>query len=655
MVAGAAYVASIAWGFAYGYAPGPNTLLWIFLVAPLTAVCGAYLMWRRPVHPMGELLMLIGVTGFLLGTIAEIPTLATFEKSGPQEWMWVPIWLAKTSTAVSVILASALVVLLPDGRIRYERERRFLRWSPVVAGLPTVALFSNEFVGAQEFSFPGVDEIRSPAVIAALVPFGPALEALASVAYLILLVAVALQVKRYRQAPIRERKQVRWVLFGGALAGLIALVPFLLAEVNIIPPLDHGSPLLGAFSSLAVVLFPASVVVAVMEPPWVDVDIVIRRSFVYGVLSFVILLFYVGIAATLGMAAGSRLSIELAVVLTVVVAVLFQPARQRLQVVADRWVFGVRPSRFEAVTELGESIDRATDPTQLLPQLVETVHRALRVKWVTSELDDGCRAETGPVAKPPVLTVPIEARDEEIGRIDCGPAIEGGLGDDETQLLPTLARQVGMAVTNARLAGRIVTAAEAERRRIERNIHDGAQQELVALVARLGMARASAAEGHLSPAELDKLQYEARRILTDLRELAQGIHPSVLTDGGLLEAVVERCSRLPLEISVETSPGLREERYGDDIEGAAYFFVTEALTNVLKHAGAASARVSLHRQGDRLRVEVTDDGRGFDSDSVPRQGLDGLRDRILALGGTMTVRSSPTRGTTIAAVLPVTS
>jgi signal transduction histidine kinase len=252
-----------------------------------------------------------------------------------------------------------------------------------------------------------------------------------------------------------------------------------------------------------------------------------------------------------------------------------------------------------------------------------------------------------------VLTVPIDGGDEEIGRIKCGPKIEGSLDDDEVELVHTLARQVGLAVMNARLAGRIVTAAEAERRRIERNIHDGTQQELVALVARLGMARAAAAEGHLSPGELDELQHEARRILTDLRELAQGIHPSVLSDGGLLEAVEERCTRLPLDVTLEASPGLRSERFPDDIEGAAYFFVTEALTNVLKHADATSASVSIQRRGDRLLVEVSDNGRGFDPGSARRNGLAGLRDRIRALGGTMSITSRPGQGATVAASLPV--
>jgi signal transduction histidine kinase len=206
---------------------------------------------------------------------------------------------------------------------------------------------------------------------------------------------------------------------------------------------------------------------------------------------------------------------------------------------------------------------------------------------------------------------------------------------------------------NARLAGRIVNAAEAERRRIERNIHDGAQQELVALVARLGMARSAAAEGGLRADEVNDLRLEAQQILSDLRELAQGIHPSVLSDGGLLEAVEDRCARIPLDVSVECPTGLRVQRFHDEIEGAAYFFVTEALTNVLKHADATRAAVSLTQDQGRLLLRVTDDGRGFNPDTASQNGLAGLRDRIRALGGTVTIASRPGEGSRISASLPV--
>jgi len=316
-------------------------------------------------------------------------------------------------------------------------------------------------------------------------------------------------------------------------------------------------------------------------------------------------------------------------------------------------VFGARPTKYEAVTDFGATIEQATEPAELLPRLVETIKRAIRLTWVTASLDDGTRAESGAIAGEPILRVPLGAGGERVGEIVCGPKTEGRLGDEEIQLVRTLAGQLALAVRNARLAGRIVNAAESERRRIERNIHDGAQQELVALVAKLGMARSAAAQGGVSPDLIDDMRLEAQRILSELRELAQGIHPSVLTDGGILEAVEDRCARLPLEVTLETSEGLRARRFGDNIEGAAYFFVTESLANVLKHADATRTTISLTFDDGRLQLGVADDGRGFDPDAATSGALAGLRDRIRALGGTVTVASAPGSGTRITASLPV--
>ena len=210
-----------------------------------------------------------------------------------------------------------------------------------------------------------------------------------------------------------------------------------------------------------------------------------------------------------------------------------------------------------------------------------------------------------------------------------------------------------LLIVNMRLAGRIVGAQEAERRRLERNIHDGAQQELVALVAKLGLARARARSGGIDEETLLELQGDAQAILRDLRELAQGIHPSVLTDGGLVEAVEDRCSRLPIEVAVEASPDLRHQRFGDDVEGAAYFFVTEGLANILKHASASQAQVVIRRSNGELELAVGDNGVGFDPETIRQNGLAGLSDRFTALAGTVGIDARPGDGTVLTARLPV--
>jgi signal transduction histidine kinase len=627
--------------------------VYAILFVPAMVIGGAVLAWRRPESRAGELLLWATITMFLIPTSVEVPTVVEFQRVGPQDWMWAPMWLNMTLSQVGFVLLMTLLVLLPDGRFRYPRERRFLMPSWFVVVLPTLSVISNEYVITHSQAFPGVENVPSPVVIDALAPYGEAFTSLVSLSYALFLGAIALLIMRYREAPSRERKQVRWVLYGGTTAIVLGVVPYVLAEMGVIAPITHGA-LASMVSLVPMLLFPASIIVAVFEPPWVDVDIVIRKSFVYGALSFLILLVYIGVAAAFGVAAGARLDIKVAVILTVVVAVLFQPARRRLQVVADRWVFGARPTKYEAVKEFGETIEQASDPTELLPRLVKTIQKAIRVQWVSATLDDGTQAESGKVPGQPALNVPIGVGTEEIGVIRCGPKMSGSIDDDERHLVQTLAAQVGLAVMNARLAGRIVNAAEAERRRIERNIHDGAQQELVALVARLGMAKSNAAKGALTPEALDELQSEARHILSDLRDLAQGIHPSVLSDGGILEAVEERCAHLPIEVSLRAPESLRPQRFDDDIEGAAYFFVTEALANTLKHADASRVEVTLAREGDVIQLGVTDDGCGFDPATALHNGLAGLSDRIRALGGTLTISSRANAGTSVQAVLPTT-
>ncbi len=649
-----AYVVMVVWWLiTVPSAPDLNELLWTLLIVPLPVLAGVYLMWKRPENQVGELLTASSICSYMILTLFEIPTLASLEASGAQSWMWLPMWLSQIFISLGLVLTIAMVVVLPDGHFRHKRERRLVAVSWVTLVFPVLSLVSNETVLTDDMSFPGAVDVPSPLVIDSLVPYGSFFAALVPVGYLIVVGALVMLFLRYRDGSDHERKQIRWVVYGGAMAILIPLATFVLSEIGIIPPREHT--IAGLLYALPIVGFPVSIVVAVIEPPWVDVDIVIRRSFVYGALSFLILVLYIAAAASFGVvAAGARLDIEIAVILTVIVALLFQPARRRLQMVADRWVFGERPTKYEAVAEFGETLDQLARPEELLPRLVETIRKAIRLTWVTASLDDGTHAESGAVPGKPALTVPIGVGADEVGTIRCGPKVNGSYDDDERQLVQTLAAQMGLAVMNARLAGRIVNAAESERRRIERNIHDGAQQELVALVARLGMARAKAARGALTPESIDELHEEAKTILAELRELAQGIHPSVLSDGGILEAVEDRCARLPIEVSLRAPESLRATRFHDDVEGAAYFFVSESLANVLKHSGATKVDVTLERGAESIELAVTDNGCGFDPETELRNGLVGLSDRMRALGGDLTVSSRADSGTTVHASLPVT-
>ncbi len=203
---------------------------------------------------------------------------------------------------------------------------------------------------------------------------------------------------------------------------------------------------------------------------------------------------------------------------------------------------------------------------------------------------------------------------------------------------------------------RLAAVADAERRRIERDLHDGAQQQLIALLARVELARSQLGEADGEVArELGEIGSDIRDVHHDLRELARGIHPAILTDRGLAEAVRSAASRLPLKAALEVAPDVDSARYRHAIEGAAYMFALEGMTNAMKHAGTRRVRISLSVRDDVLQVVVTDDGRGFDVPSTGElgSGLTGLRDRLAAVGATLEIDSRPGAGTSLRGAFPV--
>jgi len=234
---------------------------------------------------------------------------------------------------------------------------------------------------------------------------------------------------------------------------------------------------------------------------------------------------------------------------------------------------------------------------------------------------------------------------------------------DDPELVEAVVSAARLAVANERLQAqvrtqlelvrasrdRVVEVADDERRRLERDLHDGAQQRLVWLALLLGMAEeeVGAGDGAATRALLQEAKLEAEGALIELRELARGIHPAILTNAGLGPAIRSLANRSEVPVHIGE---LTDRRLSPAVEAAAYFAVSEALTNVAKHARASSATVSLLSNEDRLRVDVTDDGVGGADPSG--SGLQGIADRVGAVGGTITVRSPREGGTHVRLELP---
>jgi signal transduction histidine kinase len=265
---------------------------------------------------------------------------------------------------------------------------------------------------------------------------------------------------------------------------------------------------------------------------------------------------------------------------------------------------------------------------------------------------------------PGTRVVPVRHGDELLGAISLTKPREEALTSTENSLLQHLASQASLVMRNAQLTAelratidelrasrrRLVEAQDAERRKIERNLHDGAQQQLIALSIQLTLLAESADDPDLIRQVIPDLKAQLSAALDDLRALARGIYPPLLADQGLVVALRAQSARSPVPVLLEAG---QVGRYPQDTESAVYFCALEALQNVAKHARASRVTVRLAGSGDTLEFSVSDDGAGFPAAGTSRgSGLQGMSDRLAAHGGTLTVRSRPGQGTTITGRLP---
>jgi len=630
-------------------------------------LAGALAYMARPTNRAAWLL-LITVTALTIGKcIGNAIALASMTRPELAH-DWAAVVLVDAAGWAVTAAGVAVFAMFPDGKYQRRYERWIVRSVPL-AFLPLVVLYllGSPRIGTSQFGWVSLDA-ASPLYVRGLDPVGAVAGAVIGATLLVVVPALAILLLRYRRFGAEQRRQIKWPLYALSVSAISVVVLALAPGPPAIPFWIAAVQYVGTMA-----LLPAGLALGIVMHRGLDIDDVIRRSVVYGALWAVIAAAYVVVAAALGVAVGQRVPLALAVLLAIVATLFFQPARRRLERFADRVVFGPRLSGYELISQLGMRLQSTVAPEDVAGSVAATIQAGLGASWVRVMLD---RPERMPIASAGTdpgygvaeLSAPLVHGDRIVGVIECGPKTEGRYNSADQELLNTLGRQAALAIRNSQLAGelslsvdelaasraRLVQAEELERRRLERDLHDGVQQELVGVLARLGLARNQLRRDRaLAEATLREAQIDAQRALESLQELARGIHPAILTDRGLVEAVEERATRMPIPVEVHANGLGGGARFPLEMEGAAYFFVSEGLANIVKYASATRAFVRFHTEPGRLVVEVQDDGRGFDPAMVKKSGLRGLEDRISALGGRVEVVSRPGQGTELRAVLPM--
>ena len=623
------------------------------LLAVAFSTLGAFLALRRETNRVAWMACAIGLGISLSGFGLYYTLVAEYSPPGqfPASKLAFLVGDFGWSLALGVML-TFLPLLFPDGRLISAR------WKPVLwlAGFELALAAVGSWMSDLD---PGLKSV------------GDVLQKISgSVLLLTVIAALASLVVRYRGAGSQQRLQLKWFIAAITLVGLLAAVQSLMAV------LETQLPLNDLVVSVVLLAIPASIAIAVFKYRLYEIDLVINRALVYGGLAAFITIVYVGVVVGIGALVRShgQFNLALSIIATALVAVAFQPVRQWVERWANQLVYGNRSTPYEALTELSHRFAGTYADEEVLPRLARVLVQGTGARAATVWIYGA--GDSIPAASWPEPASPLRARvadrvvqvrheGELLGELALSKRPGEPFTPVEETLVRDLAAQAGQVLRNVRLTAelqarlreiaaqavelrasrqRIVAAQDAERRRLERNIHDGAQQHLVALAVKLRLAATLVKKDpENARRSIHDLQGQIGAALNTLGDLARDIYPPILHELGLVAALRAHAT--------VTAGGIG--RYDPEVEAAVYFCCLEALQNAAKHARTSDVRIQLEQRDGSLHFAVVDDGLGFDPEAVATSsGLQNMKDRVASIGGRVEVKSSPGRGTTISGDIP---
>ncbi len=662
------------------YNPGFAVLILLLL---MWLGVGFLIVWRQPRNWAGWIFLITGAP-FPLLTLGQALVIHGL-KADPGSVPLVGLWATLGEYALyPIALLPLLFLLYPDGHPPSERWR----WAAAgLVGGTGLALLGfmvrpgpyNNWIG---------DGIlyENPFGIDGLVTIAPNVILVGTVIALLSAASTVVAVRqRFKRAVGEERQQMRWLMYVASLAGFFFVMQWVVGLGAELFFRDEDAPVfeaLFALTAFTIVLgVPAAYLVAIFRHGLWDLDVVVKKTLQYGLLAagFTAVLGLVLVAVpTAVLGVGGGLTDPVPVAIGAILAVGFMLIRTRARRWANRVVYGKRATPYEVLSEFGERVGETYSTEDVLPRMVQLLGEAsgARTARVWLRIGNEMRVEASwpPEAAnlPPVavradalpdfgieVAFEVKHQGELLGALTVIPAADDPMNPTKEKLIRDMAAQAGLVLRNVRLIEdlresrrRIVSAQDERARALERNIHDGAQQQLVALSVQLRLAEGMVdRDPAKARALLTDLQARTVETLEDLRDLARGIYPPLLADKGLPAALEAQARKSPVPVSVQPD-GVG--RYGPDVESAVYFCCLEALNNVAKYAEASTVEIRLRQDEDELRFEIVDDGRGFDAAAgAAGTGLQGMADRLDAIGGSIEVDSAPGQGTRVAGRLPV--